>query len=41
MIDLEERQLLAQPLFALTRRGATPPHRRHPLTQAQIEPFDE
>ena len=38
VVDLEQRQVLAQPVFALTRRGAAPSHRRHALTQAQIEP---
>ena len=41
MIHLEERQLLAQAVFALTRRGAASPNRRHPLTQTQIEPLYE
>jgi len=36
VVDLEQRQMLAQPVFALTRRGAAPSHRRHPLTQAQM-----
>jgi hypothetical protein len=37
--DLEQDQLVTQPIFALTRRGAAPSHRRDPLTQAQIEPL--
>jgi len=41
VIHLEQRQLLAQAVFTLTRRGAAPPDRRHSLTQAQIEPFDK
>src|SRR5215475_6672802 len=39
MIHLEERQLLTQSVYALTRCGAAPPYRRYPLTQTQIEPF--
>ena len=39
MIDLEQRQLLAQPVFALTRCSAAPSNRRYPLTQTQIEPL--
>ena len=41
VIDLEQRQLLAQPVFTLTRRGAAPSHRCHALAQAQIEPLDK
>ena len=41
MIDLEERQLLAQTVFALTRCSASPSNCRHPLTQTQIEPLYE
>src|SRR5215510_2281412 len=41
VVDLEQRQMLAQPVFALTRRGAAPSYRCHPLTQAQIEPFNK
>ena len=41
MIHLEQRQLLAQAVFALTRRGAAAPNRRAPLTQTQIEPLYE
>jgi hypothetical protein len=37
MIHLEQRQVLAQAVFALTWCGAAPSHRRYPLTQAQIE----
>jgi hypothetical protein len=39
VIDLKEYQLLAQAVFVLTGRGATPPYRRHALTQAQIQPL--
>src|SRR5262245_33619694 len=39
VIDLEQRQLLTQPVFTLTRGRATPPDRRYPLSQTQIEPF--
>jgi hypothetical protein len=38
VIDLKQHQLLAQAVFALTGRVATPPYRRHALTQAQIQP---
>jgi len=41
VIHLEQRQLLPQPVVTLTRRGAAPPKRRHPLPQAQIEPCDK
>ena len=39
MIDLEERQLMAQTIFALTRCSASPSNGRPPLTQTQIEPL--
>src|SRR5207237_7938755 len=39
VIGLEQHQLLAQPVFALTWCRTAPPHRRDPLTQAQIEPL--
>jgi hypothetical protein len=39
VVDLAQRQVLAQPVCALTRRGTAPSHRRHALPQAQIEPF--
>src|SRR5215470_4374152 len=39
VIDLEQRQLLTQPVFTLTRGRATPPDRRYPLSQTPIEPF--
>ena len=38
VIDLEQRQLLTQPVFTLTRGRATPPDRRDPLSQTPIEP---
>jgi hypothetical protein len=38
-IRLEQRQLLTEAVFALTRRGTAPSHRRHALTQAEIEPL--
>ena len=41
VIDLQQPQLLAQAIFALTGRGATPPSRRHALTQAQLQPLDK
>jgi len=41
VIHLEQRQVLTQPVFALPRRGAAPSNGRHPLTQAQIEPFNK
>ena len=41
MIDLEERQLMAQTIFALTRCSASPSNGRPPLTQTQIEPLYE
>ena len=41
VIHLEQHQLLAQPLFALTQRSTAPPDRRDPLTQAQIESLDK
>ena len=39
VIPLEERQLLAHAVFALTRCRAAPAERRDPLPQTQIEPF--
>jgi hypothetical protein len=39
VIHLEQRQLLTQSIFTLTRRGAAPSNGRHPLTQAEIAPF--
>ena len=41
VIDLAQRSLLAQPIVALTRHSAAPPSRCHPLTEAQMEPFNE
>ena len=41
MIHLEERQLLAQAVLALTCCRTAPPDRGDPLTQAQIEPLDK
>lgn len=39
VIHLEQGQLLAQPVFALTRCRAAPPDRRYSLAQTQIEPL--
>jgi hypothetical protein len=41
VIGLEQHPLLTQPVFALTRCRTAPPHRRDPLTQAQLEPLDK
>jgi hypothetical protein len=41
MIDLEQRQLLAESLCTLTRCGAASPHRRHMLTDGEVEAFHE
>src|SRR5262249_27795758 len=39
VVSLKENEGLDQSGFALTRRGAASPDRRHSLPQAQIEPF--
>lgn len=39
VIHLAQHQWLAQPRFAITRRGAALSNRRDPLAQAQLEPF--
>jgi len=41
VIDLEQDELLAQAVPALTRCGAASSERRHPLAQTQIEPCDK
>src|SRR5437867_5067969 len=37
VVDLEQRQLLAQALLALAQRGNTPPHGGHMLADGEVE----
>ena len=41
VIRLEQRQLVAQPVFALAERGDPTPPRGHMLAQAEVEALDE
>src|SRR6266446_8549323 len=41
MVRLEHNKLLAQAVFALAQRIDTSPHRRYPLADVQVEPFNK
>src|SRR5215471_8282510 len=41
VIDLEQRQLIQQAVFALAQDVDPTPDRRHPLTDVEVEPLDK